>query len=226
MKTFLSLMILTCALSGPLGAQTGASKPASPWPEPENHSIVVARLIGYHDSGGYEWRIREVANAAREYLQARAGNASPQDKLAAVFDIDETALSNWHAMADCGFCSYTIEAKLYPIDHDPAIPPVLELFNAAKKLGVAVFFLTGRPNAQRDLTIKNLNEVGYSAWTDLLMRPEGDHSPARVFKPQARRQIEDKGYHIILNIGDQASDLAGCCAERVFKLPNPFYLVQ
>jgi len=29
----------------------------------------------------------------------------------------------------------------------------------------------------------------------------------------------------VLNIGDQASDLAGCCALRVFKLPNPFYLL-
>jgi hypothetical protein len=56
------------------------------------------------------------------------------------------------------------------------------------------------------------------------MRPEGDHSPARVFKPQERRKIEDKGYHIILNIGNQASDLAGCCAERVLKLPNPLPL--
>jgi hypothetical protein len=28
-----------------------------------------------------------------------------------------------------------------------------------------------------------------------------------------------------LNVGDQASDLAGCCSERSFKLPNPFYLV-
>jgi acid phosphatase len=153
-------MILTCALAGSLGAQTGGSESAASWPEPENHAIVVERLLRYHDSGEYEWRIQEVANAAREYLQTRAGNASPQGKLAAIFDIDETALSNWHAMADCGFCSYAIEAKLYPIDHDPAITPVLELFNAARKSGVAVFFLTGRPNAQRDLTIKNLNEVG------------------------------------------------------------------
>jgi len=225
-KTLANLIIFTCALAGLLGAQTGARDAVSPWQEPENHAIVVERLIRYHDSGEYEWRIREVANAAREYLQERAGNASSQDKLAAVFDIDETALSNWQAMADCGFCAYTVQAELYSNAHDPAITPVLELFNAAKKRGVAVFFLTGRPDTQRDLTIKNLNEVGYAGWTDLIMRPQGDHSPARVFKPQERQRIEDKGYHIILNIGDQASDLAGCCAERVFKLPNPFYLVQ
>ena len=226
MKSFVKLIILSFVLAGSLWAQTAVREAAYPWQEPENHGIVVERLLRYHDSGEYEWGIREVANAAREYLEARAEHASPQDKLAAVFDIDETALSNWQALADCGFCPFTVQAKLYSNAHDPAITPVLELFNAAKKRGVAVFFLTGRPSAQRDLTINNLNEVGYAGWTELIMRPQGDHSPARVFKPQERQRIEDKGYHIILSIGDQASDLAGCCAERVFKLPNPFYLVQ
>jgi hypothetical protein len=50
-------------------------------------------------------------------------------------------------------------------------------------------------------------------------------SPARISKPQERHDVERKGYRIVLNIGDQASDLAGCCAEKTFKLPNPFYLV-
>jgi len=58
------------------------------------------------------------------------------------------------------------------------------------------------------------------------MPPDGDTDAARIFKPRNRESIEKEGYHIVLNIGDQASDLAGCCAERVFKLPNPFYLVQ
>lgn len=226
MKRSLKLMIVTCALACSLSAQTGSNERASLLPEPENHAFVVERLTRYHDSGEYEWVIREVANSARDYLAARISNGSKQDKWAAVFDIDETALSNWQAMADCGFCSYAIEAKLYSIAHDPAIVPVLELFTYARKNGIAVFFLTGRPEAQRALTIQNLNEVGYAGWAELVMRPDGNHSPARVFKPQERQKIEDKGYHIILNIGDQASDLAGCCAERVFKLPNPFYLVQ
>ena len=52
--------------------------------------------------------------------------------------------------------------------------------------------------------------------------PGEARTPARLFKPGNRQTIEKRGYRIILNIGDQASDLAGCCAERVFKLPNPF----
>jgi hypothetical protein len=57
------------------------------------------------------------------------------------------------------------------------------------------------------------------------MRPNGNTEPARIYKSNVRQELEKKGYRIVLNIGDQASDLAGCCSERVFKLPNPFYLV-
>lgn len=227
MKSFLTLMFLVCAFSSSLFAQTSSSaSQRATWQEPENHAIEVERLLMYHNSGEYGMQIRDVANTARDYLQAKLKNSSSDDKLAAVFDIDETALSSWDAMSDCGFCSYRVESKLYTEDHNPAIAPVLELFNYAKKNGVYVFFLTGRHESERKVTIENLNEAGYSGWTELILRPDNDKSPARVFKPREREKIEGQGYRIILNIGDQASDLAGCCAERVFKLPNPFYLVQ
>jgi predicted secreted acid phosphatase len=99
------------------------------------------------------------------------------------------------------------------------------LFNLAKSKGIAVFFVTGRQEAQRDATVKNLTDVGYAGWVELIMQVNGNKDPARKAKPRNRAAIEGKGYRIVLSIGDQASDLAGCCAERVFKLPNPFYLV-
>jgi predicted secreted acid phosphatase len=194
--------------------------------EPENHAVVVDRLVRYHDSGEYDREIRDVVDDARAHLEARAKRTSKDEKLAAVFDIDETSLSNWDVLSGCGFCSYPSQLKLYPNAQGVAIVPVLELFNYAKKNGIAVFFITGRQNAQRDATIKNLTDVGYSGWTDLITQPDGNKQPARVFKSQERQEIENKGYRIVLNIGDQASDLAGCCAERIFKLPNPFYLVN
>jgi predicted secreted acid phosphatase len=41
-----------------------------------------------------------------------------------------------------------------------------------------------------------------------------------------RRKIVDAGYRIILNMGDQLSDLNGNPqAERSVKLPNPFYYI-
>jgi acid phosphatase len=227
MKNAARISIIALVLASSLKAQTSSNlQQRVTAREPENHAIVVARLMQYHDSGEYGREIREIANAARDYVAARLKNEVKQDKWAAVFDIDETALSNWDAMSGCGFCSYAVEVKLFSDTHDPAIIPVLELFNFVEKNGIAVFFLTGRSEHERETTVRNLNAAGYHGWADLIMRPEADKLPARVFKSQERQKIEAKGYRIILNIGDQASDLAGCCAERVFKLPNPFYLVQ
>ena len=213
-------------LPGPLSAQNFLSCSQ----EPENHALTVERLTRYHDSGEYEREIRDVANAARDYLAAEFPDRSKNDKLAAVFDIDETSLSNWDFMAECGFCAYSIQTKLHPDPHGPAIAPVLELYNFAKSKGMALFFITGRPEAQRQLTVDNLREVGYEGWTDLIMQPNpavGEkRTPARVFKSKNRQAVENRGYRIVLSIGDQASDLAGCCAERIFKVPNPFYLVD
>jgi predicted secreted acid phosphatase len=189
--------------------------------EPENHAVSVDRLMRYHDSGQYESEIRQVVNSAEAYVK----ELGPGEKLAAVFDIDETSLSNWDVMADCGFCSYSAQVKLYPNAVGAVISPTLELFNLAKSKGIAVFFVTGRQEAQRDATVKNLTDVGYAGWVELIMQVNGNKDPARKAKPRNRAAIEGKGYRIVLSIGDQASDLAGCCAERVFKLPNPFYLV-
>lgn len=234
-KSRLAVLALSL-LPGMVFAQgPGSSQRGNVFWEPENHDVVVDLLKRYHDSGEYEREIREVANDARDFLEARfPGYVQREGKLAVVFDIDETSLSNWNIMEACGFCSYSTQVQLYKDGlfsnaHDPAIAPILELFNFAKEKGFAVFFVTGRPESQRQVTLANLQEAGYSGWSELYMEPDAKpgqtKAPARVFKPQARQEIEKKGYRIVLNIGDQASDLAGCCAVRVFKLPNPFYLI-
>lgn len=228
MKRFVPVLLLILVWGVALGSRSSSTAPTTAsCKEPENHKMVVDRLLLYHDSGEYDREIREVVNSARDYLNVRVKDASKEDKLAAVFDIDETSLSNWEALADCGFCSFTVQVKLYSVAHDPAITPTLELYNFAKSKGVSLFFITGRPEGARAVTTKSLNDVGYSGWTDLIMRPDQARAePARTFKSHERQLVTDKGYRIVLNIGDQASDLAGCCAERTFKLPNPFYLID
>jgi acid phosphatase len=216
------LWVLACAL--PIRAQ-GGGQFLPVWGESGNLTEIVGQLTRYHDYGQYDYEIRQVADAARDYAANRIQQAGKDEKLAAVFDIDETSLSNWEAMSGCGFCSYTAQAKLYPDTHDPAIVPVLELYNFLKGKGVKMFFLTGRKESQRSATSKNLDDAGYSGWEELIMRPDDNTEPARVYKPARRQAIVAQGYAIILNIGDQASDLAGCCTEHSFKLPNPFYLI-
>ena len=58
------------------------------------------------------------------------------------------------------------------------------------------------------------------------MEPPGaQYVSAADFKAPQRGQIEQRGYTIIANIGDQPSDLDGGFAEQTYLLPNPFYRI-
>jgi acid phosphatase len=223
MRRVIVLLAFACTLFAQTETADGTARPSSS--TIPNIADVVNQLVRYHDVGQYDFEIRQVAEAARTYVEGRVKDAKKEERLAAVFDIDETSLSNWEAMADCGFCALKVRGRLYPNVRGTAIVPVLELYNFLRTKGVKVFFVTGRGEGARDATVKNLKDVGYAEWEDLLMRPNGNTEPAQVFKPKGRQSIVNKGFTIIMNIGDQASDLAGCCAERSFKLPNPFYLI-
>jgi hypothetical protein len=49
---------------------------------------------------------------------------------------------------------------------------------------------------------------------------------AVMYKSNIRKQLEDEGYRIWGNVGDQWSDLQGnSSGNRTFKLPNPMYFV-
>ena len=105
------------------------------------------------------------------------------------------------------------------------IKPVLALVRLARERGVAVFLLTGRPERLRAATEANLRAAGYE-WTGLLLKPDNLATrSAAEFTARERKKLQDQGYTIIVNIGDQMSDLDGGVAERTYKLPNPFYFV-
>jgi acid phosphatase len=89
------------------------------------------------------------------------------------------------------------------------IKPILALVRVARELGVAVFFLTGRPERMRAATERNLRAAGYE-WTAVLLRPDDLVTRSAVeFKALERRKLVDQGYTVIVNIGDQMSDLEG-----------------
>ena len=157
-------------------------------------------------------------------------------KPAIVLDIDETSLSNWPAyrvngwvrilngecdlqQGPCGLRAFQARGQ------STAIQPTLHLAQRAEALGVAVFFITGRPAALRAATERNLREQGYQ-WTDVMFVPDGaKFTSVADFKAAERKRIAEQGYTILLTMGDQDSDLRGGYAERTFKLPNPVYVV-
>lgn len=190
--------------------------------EPRNLTEAKHQVSEYAN-GRYETDLKVVAKSADAWIAHRSARGG---KLAVVFDIDETTLSNLEVMreSDWGYD----EARWHEwMDSAkaPAIPQLREVYQTARSRGVAVFFVTGRKERLRAATTRNLTRQGMGEFTELICRPNANTEPAQVYKTHHREQITRRGYTIIANIGDQPSDLAGGHAERTFKLPNPFYRI-
>jgi acid phosphatase len=218
----LALAVLTCA--GP------TSQRRAPGAVPTLYE-AQRQVEDYISSGNYDRDFAKVVDSARAWLEQRARTAS---KPAIVLDIDETSLSNWPAyrlngwgrvvaggcdleQGPCGLRAWQALAR------SQALVPTRALAQRARELGVAVFFISGRPPNLREATERNLREQGYQ-WTGVVLLPQDAHFKSAVdFKAPERRRISEQGYTIILSMGDQESDLRGGFAERTFKLPNPVY---
>jgi acid phosphatase len=192
-------------------------------------------LLEYHQKY-YDIDIAAVFDSAQKYLEQNAAQAK---KPALVMDIDETSLTNWpNLLADnfgfvaegacdalpagpCGFNQWILKGSA------KAIEPARDLFKAAKARGVAVIFITGRPDKQRDVTILNLDHAGFEGWTELRTRPDRDDLlTVQEYKSAERAKVEAEGYTIIANVGDQMSDLEGEHSGCHFQVPNPFYFIR
>ncbi|MFI5689389.1 HAD family acid phosphatase [Streptomyces sp. NPDC051636] len=145
-----------------------------------------------------------VMDQALPYLQQRIAAATPGEKQAIVFDIDNTSLET-----DFGF--------RYP---QPANKPVLNVAEYAQEHGVSLFFVTARPGIIAAPTEYNLEYDGYDV-SGLYVRGLSDlFKNVAAYKTAQRVGIENKGYTIIANIGNSATDLSGGHAEKTFKLPD------
>lgn len=49
--------------------------------------------------------------------------------------------------------------------------------------------------------------------------------PTIRYKSGVRAHLEDLGWDIVANFGDQFSDLTGGFADKTFKMPNPNYFL-
>lgn len=200
--------------------------------EPPNLYSLKQQVSTYVAAGNYGKDVARVAEEANRYLVKRIPKGIPRhvkkaDKLAIVFDIDETILSNLrHIQAnDYGYLPKVWNAWVSE-GQATAIYPMQAVYNTAANAKIAIFFITGRTPDGAAATERNLRQVGYETWTRIIYKPADFDEPTRAFKIDARRQLAAEGYLIIANIGDQNSDLVGGYAEKTFKLPNPFYLVN
>jgi len=169
-----------------------------------------------------------VVNAAKAYLDT----LTPDAKKVAIFDLDETLVNNlafyrqYKTFDPTHWNEWVNENKDGPYNQ-----PVLDLVNYAKAKGFAVMFLTGRT---ADIAHDTLEQVHAIAWDGVFFRPGGTQpSSSRVFKAQVRKMLTAMGYQVVLNIGDQASDLDGPVdlshpgqqSPGQFLLPNVMYSI-
>ncbi|MCV7041280.1 acid phosphatase [Mycolicibacterium moriokaense] len=218
-----------------------AQPPAPPAPiipspvQPANVGDLKREAVAYYDSGAYLTNLQQAAAPAIAWINEQAPRVA---RPAVVFDVDETALSNWEAIkandfgrfgtgpcdqlpeGPCGWLAWDLSGR------STMIPPTMDVFNTAKERGATIFFITGRDESQRASTERNLLNTGYAGYERLIMEPTGAHYvSAADFKAPQRAAIEAEGYTIIANIGDQPSDLAGGFAQQTYLLPNPFYRI-
>jgi hypothetical protein len=184
----------------------------------------------YSDSSRFVTDTKRVVADAKRYLTQKLGKVKNP---AIVLDVDDTSevTYGWEADNDFGFDPVKQQQA---IDNGTFVAnkPVLELANWAAQRGVKIYFLTGRSTPQGPQSLKNLANEGYPAPAGAFFKPAGtapDYLPCGLtcttiqYKSGTRAHIQATGARIVLNLGDQFSDLEGGYADHPVKLPNPMY---
>lgn len=195
-------------------------------------------------TGNYAKQVAGIESKAKEYLAREVGHGGHGGhnghtaKPAIVLDVDDTSVNTYNYELEVGFNYTPASNSAYIANKNmDAVFGMQNLVNWAADQGVTVFWITGRPEAQRADTVRNLAAVGYrpTADTDHLYLKNKATPPAYLpcgstcttieYKSGTRKHIESLGYNIVGNFGDQYSDLSGGYADKSFKLPNPMYFL-
>jgi len=191
-------------------------------------------------SSPYITEMNAIEDAARQSLRSTYDDAVANGETPAiVFDADDSTL--WTYDMEDGAMKFNFDPILQnewvQDERFPATPGMVDFVADAADIGYEIFGITGRRNAQEPATIGNLEKVGYTEFdaANFYTKWDGPDSnrPAYVhcqaacttveYKAYTRAHIEHEGYDIVLNVGDQWSDLQGGHADEVLKLPNPTY---
>ena len=162
-------------------------------------------------------------------------------KPAIVLDADDTTLETYDMeVAGMKFNFTPAVQDVYVQGQKfPATPAMVDFVTRAADIGYTIFGLTGRNDDQKAATLANLAKVGYTdfsadrfytKWTGAGSSQQPPYISCATakcttveYKAGTRKHIEELGYDISLNVGDQWSDLQGGYADKTLKLPNPTY---
>lgn len=236
------------------GAYAWASEPSSTSNghhggshEPANLGELKTEVLAYygdtkdeeghhHASPDSDWATdtaRQVREARRDLQRALDHHVSNP---AIVLDLDDTSELTFGHNADHDFGYDAVKFNdAIKNGEFTAIQPTLDFATFAEQHGVKVFYVTGRHEDLRDVTLKNLANEGFPTPTEAVLKPDEnppDWLPCGLdcttveYKSSARAHIEDAyDATIVVNMGDQLSDLQGGHAKNTVKLPNPMYFI-
>lgn len=196
----------------------------------------AALIDAYYSSGQALSDQRAVARAAlrwaRTWVEAECGGTAPAMvracKVAAVFDIDDTLLTNYQTLS-AATPAFTFSLAAYDAAaaacSTPVIAPTKQLYLALQDMGFAMVLITGREEAMREVSAACLRQNGISGWQKFVLKQPGDTDPASRYKAKARRALERAGWRVGPSVGDQVSDMSYGALARGFLIPNPMYLI-
>lgn len=178
----------------------------------------------YYESGEFDRECAKIIDAAINQIDGIKLTGNP----AIVFDIDETALSNYEYTKEIGFgYVYKLWDEWQQKGIAPAIKDTKRFYDYLLSKNIHVIFVTGRYTEVSEATKRNLIEKGYTKFDTLIIRSDNERKIAATeWKAAKREELVSKGYNIIACIGDQWSDLVGGNTGIKIKLPSYLYLLD
>jgi len=189
-----------------------------------NLDFVKEEIALYYESGEYNNEVNEIISESLNDFES----ATFDDSAVVIFDVDETALSNYEITKETDF-GYVPELwdKWIEDVKAPAIPGVKKLYDYLIEKGSRVIFITGRKDYQYQFTFNNLIKEGYIKFDTLIVRKENEYILGAVeFKSRKREELTSAGYKIAGTVGDQWSDLEGSFHGIQVKIPNYLYYIE
>jgi len=191
---------------------------------PINLTKAKEEVIKYHESGRYDEEAAAIIDDAIDKFE----NLKAGEGAAVVFDIDETALSNFEYSKkyDFGYVPHLWNEWINE-SRAPAVTEVKKLYDFLVSKGFKILFITGRKDFLYNATYKNLYNAGYNKFDTLIVRASGEYElSALEYKSNKREELTKAGYNIVGNVGDQYSDLEGPYSGIRVKIPNYQYIVE
>lgn len=170
-----------------------------------NEHMVLATLY-QQTAAEYRALCYQAFNFGRMMLDADLADKTIDKHRIIVLDVDETVLDNSPFQAKS-----VLESTSYPVNWDEwcnlaiadPLPGAIDFLKYARSNGVSIFYVTNRKDYLKEVTIKNLAELGFpQADTEHVITRSAEASK------EGRRQELMKKYHISLLFGDNLNDFS------------------